>query len=406
MKVQSVAIAKEVLNGSILNRNSQTISHHLKILGFTIDRHLVIDDVKDAIEKTVADALLNYPLSIFTGGLGPTCDDITKLAVAHAIKTNLYHDEHVYQDLKARFGNYPSLQNQSNQVFQAILFKNSVGTAYGFAVEKNGHYAIFLPGVPIEMETMLHEEILPWLEKIFKTKNNHEKQFLVLLKQEVEIDPTLKKLEKEGIEIGIYPNYGFLHVLLKAKTSEKLDYAVQIFKQEFETFIVEESLSLSRGLIDYLINHRQTISFAESCTGGKVSSLLVENEGVSETFLGSIVCYSNSSKVNILDIDSLMIEKEGAVSEAVALQMARNVKEKFQSKVSGAITGIAGPTGGSLDKPIGTVIMAICFDNQQYVGRLPAHPFTKREIIVSYSANYLLASIYRFLKFKKIPFHE
>lgn len=404
MQVEIIAIGNEVLNGSVANTNAQMISAHLKRLGLTIVRHQVIEDKMTAIIEAIQAAITYTPLTIFTGGLGPTVDDLTKQAAAQALQCPLRRDEAVFQELKSRYPDYPYLHQQAEQLQGATLFKNRIGSAYGFACKKNGNAVVFLPGVPFELEALLDEEVIPWIRSTFSLQAYAEKQLCILLKKEHQINPSLIALSQEGLECGIYPNYGYCHVLLKSLSAQKLEQAVLSLQHQFKTSIVTESVTLTRGLVDLLIDRNLTLAAAESCTGGAVSKLLTQQEGVSEVFAGSIVCYSNASKVQLLGVDPSCLEKEGAVSAPCAGQMAARVKEKFQSSVGISVTGIAGPSGGTVEKPVGTVWMAIACDQGVFVGKLPAHPFTKREIIVSYSANYLLASLYRFLKYQQIPF--
>ncbi len=405
MKVQYVAIGSEVLKGMIVNTNSHFISKNLEILGFAVSRHLVIHDEPHQLKNVIEEALEKYDLSIFSGGLGPTCDDLTKQIVSEITKSPIKKSEKVYSFLKEKFLNLTTIEEQSQQIQNATLLKNSIGTAFGFAIEKNGKISIFLPGVPQEMQAMFLEEVTPFLKKKFKLPKLFSQTFLVLLKREHEVDPLLKKLIKNdsNLYLGIYPNYGFLEVYVSSQNERSFRTAVETFKQEFRESIAEESTNLQEAVLKLFEEKKLKLAIAESCSGGKISALLTLIPGASNVFLGSVTAYSNESKVNILGVKQETLTNKGAVSRCCVSEMAQGVKNIFKSDVSIATTGIAGPNGGTIQNPVGTVLMAISFKNQTFVFNLPTLSSNKREIIVSYTANYLLASLYRYLKFQIIP---
>ena len=405
MKAQYVAIGSEVLRGTTVNTNSHFISKNLEELGFSLQRHLAIHDDAQALKNTIQEALDEFDLSIFSGGLGPTCDDLTKQIASQAIGYPIVKSEIVHRFLKEKFPNLKTIEEQSNQIQNAHLFENRIGTAFGFALEKKGKIAIFLPGVPREMQEMFLSGVALFLKEKFEVEKKFSQRFLVLLKREHEVDPFLKQLilKDPSLSIGIYPNYGFLEVHFASTLNSSLIEAVNAFNAEFEQSIATESNLLPEALLKLLEEKKLKLSVAESCTGGKVSELLTSISGASNTYLGGVTAYSNESKINILEVDPHILQSEGAVSQACAIAMTLGVKKIFGSDISISTTGIAGPLGGSSQKPVGTVFLAISCQNQTFGFKLPTPSSNKREIIVSYTANYLLASLYRYLKFQIIP---
>lgn len=407
MLIQYVAIGSEVLEGITLNTNSYFVSKKLAQIGFALSRHVVIADEKQAMITTMQDAIENYTITLFSGGLGPTCDDLTKEIVSKVVGKPLKFNPDLYEKLKRRYPNLDTIENQAKQIEDAIFFENLLGTAYGFAVEKNQSLLIFLPGVPQELEDLLERQVMPWLKREFSSKLLFEKKYVVILKKEHEVDPFLRKLQEieKNLHVGIYPNYGYLTVYFSSENEDSMQNVKEQFEQEFHTYIMEED-SLAEGLLKLLENENLTIAFAESCTGGKVSELITAVPGASRSFLGSVVAYSNYAKQKILNVQESTLKQFGAVSEACAIELSAGLKEKFEASISASVTGIAGPDGGSMEKPIGTVYYSFIIDREIISGKIPLMAVNKRAIIISYVANYLLASIYRYVKFQIFPNNE
>lgn len=404
MFIQYVAIGSEVLEGLTLNTNSFFISKKLAQIGFTLSRHVVIPDEEKAIYETIVHAIEHYQMTIFTGGLGPTCDDLTKEIVAKTIGKPLVFLDDLYGKLKKRYPTLTTIENQAKQIEGAILFENSLGTAPGFAVKKQESILVFLPGVPREMEDLLERQVIPWMKREFSSKELFEKKYIVLIKKEHEIDPFLRKLQEieKTLHCGIYPNYGYVTVYFSSPDEQSIQRVIKKFEQEFQTYLIKED-SLPIGLLNLLEQENLTIAFAESCTGGMVSEMITAIPGASKSFLGAVIAYSNSAKQEILQVQETTLKEFGAVSSQCAVELAKGVKERFNSSISAAVTGIAGPDGGTKEKPIGTVYFAFFVDGKKITGKIPQMSVNKRAIIISYTANYLLASIYRYIKFQIIP---
>jgi nicotinamide-nucleotide amidase len=408
MIVQAVAIGKEILQGSTLNTNSSFLSKALVDVGLKISRHLVIDDVEASIRQTVEEALEAYDLSIFCGGLGPTCDDLTKEVVAKVMGKKLEIHPVVFSYLSEKYPTSQTIKNQSLQLDTAILLENSLGTAFGFIVKKGAHYAAFLPGVPIEFQHMVEQQLIPWIKQNYTLKPHFLKKYLILQKNEQQVDPFLRTLQEKikGVEFGIYPNYGYLLVHMSTEDEQTLLLASQAFEKEFSTFCVENFENPQSALHHLLIQKKWKLAVAESCTGGKVGESITKLSQASDYFLGGIIAYSNEAKIQLLQIEKNSLNEHGAVSKQCALKMAENVRKLFSADIGLSTTGIAGPHGGSIEKPVGTIYVAISLGHQTYVGKIPQTSIKSRELLIQYTTNYLFTSLYRYLTFNIIPFEE
>lgn len=406
MLIQSIAIGSEILKGVTVNTNSSFISSTLKKLGLEVSKHLVISDEKNGISLELNHAIRNYDLTVISGGLGPTLDDLTKQIASEVISSKLELNQEVLADLKARYPHLSTIENQAQQIKGATLLKNILGTAWGFILEKDSKFLVFLPGVPKEFESIVLNELVPWLRKKYPEAIYHEKNYLVLNKREHELDPLLRQINQDApdVEIGIYPNYGYLNVYLTSKNLKALDTQSKIFEAHVHDYIVENVTNPQEALHQILKDEKITLSIAESCTGGKVSEKLTSLSDASLFFKGSIVAYANEVKTNILKVDPMIISQHGAVSSECAEAMALNVKKIFSADLSLAVTGVAGPKGGTQEKPVGTVFLSIAYKDQVYSGQLPLVRYPSRDIVTSYAANYLIGKAYQLIRFKKAPF--
>lgn len=364
MQTFLMAIGNEITEGAILNTNTTFLAKHLSEEGFDIWRHTLIKDGDPLFDALLDEAFAQVDLIILTGGLGPTCDDITKNALARYFKSPLKFQATIASDLARRFGeDLSTLQDQATIPEKATFFLNKVGTAPGLVFEKKSQFLVALPGVPLEMRTLFTEEILPYLKRHCAGRKKEEVRKLhFCLLPEQQIDPLLRKIQKENTEIhlGIYPSYGALSVVLKGKEKKVLDsYAKQI-KEAFKEYHFESpSGLLSEALHLEFLNRKETLCFAESCTGGRLACEITAHPSASKYFLGSFITYSNELKKNILGVQSTTLEKWGAVSEKTAIEMVNGAFHQSGASWALATTGIAGPTGGSKEKPVGTVWLAM-----------------------------------------------
>jgi nicotinamide-nucleotide amidase len=357
-----VSIGGELLTGSTLNTNARFISEKLEAIGFTITRQTTVGDHHDLIVETLSESLASVPLVIATGGLGPTLDDITKAAASELFDSPLEYNEEIARDLKKRYQNLTSLENQATAPKKAMILPNKLGTASGLVLHNGQSTLILLPGVPPEMEALMIEEVIPFLQKTFTLPSAKQEAVLHFAGMtESMADPLLRELKTRfsSLKIGIYPSNGLVTIRIEGE-SHLLHHAAQEIDRDFGEFRFESSDGTIESAIQELfIQKKLTLSLAESCSGGNLSSRLVHKPGASRYFLGSVVAYSNNLKEKILGVPKEVIEKYGAVSKETALAMAEGIQAITGSDFTISVTGIAGPAGGTEEKPVGTIFIAI-----------------------------------------------
>jgi nicotinamide-nucleotide amidase len=394
MIIEIVSIGDELLRGKTLNSNCQYLSKKLALLGLDVSMHKVIKDDAIAIDAAFSDALLENRLTLFTGGLGPTIDDITKKLFAKSLNAKLVLDEDIKADLIKRFGPHlSSLDEQSHVIDKAIILPNTLGTAPGFLFVKDKTFIALMPGVPLEMREMYELALLPYLIRfITPLKRKKIRQLFFSRIVEVDVDPYLKQLHQQNplIEFGIYPSHGFLSVSIQSLYEEMLDKPYQFLKERFSDYFFESpSGTLEEAIHLKFIEKGWSLSGAESCTGGLIASSLTRYSGSSRYFKGSLVAYSNEVKMNVLNVSIQTLENHGAVSRECVLSMAEGALNLFKTTCAFAVSGIAGPLGGSLEKPVGTVWASIVFQNGDKIA-WQFYIDGNREIIMECSKNEIL----------------
>jgi nicotinamide-nucleotide amidase len=407
MKIILIAIGNEILSGHTVNTNATFLSQELLKNGYSINQHLVIQDDKKIIQKVLKAAIKKYDLVIVTGGIGPTIDDKTKAVLAEIFSSPVKLNEEIYADLLTRYPHLKTLQEQANIPEKAYCFKNSLGTAYGMAFNEGGKYLLSLPGVPQEMKEMFIKEALPFiLEKFPLQKKIYEKNLYFSILEEITVDPLLRKLEQENpdIQIGIYPSYGYLHVRLSClaknsiKAEKKLTSVFNTIKEEWKDYFYSETSSdISLALHQELINRQEKIALAESCTGGLIASSIAQHPGASTYFLGSFVVYANEMKKNLLNVQKSTLENYGAVSKETVKEMLEGIFNHTSATWALAISGIAGPTGETPGKPVGTLCIGIAQKNGS-MDMKEIHFKGTREMVMLYGKNYALSLLYQKLK--------
>ncbi len=403
VEVELIVIGTEVLLGNTLNTNHAFIASKLQDVGFELRKQVTIADDEKTILDCLKDALLTSDVVITTGGLGPTIDDITKKTAALVFASDFYLDTRVEKDLIIRYGeSLPTLKNQATIPKKAQALINPVGTAPGLIFRKGKKALILLPGVPAEMKPMLLDQVIPFLEKEFKQKvKPYRKKISLFDLPEFSVDPLLVTLRKKykNVDFGIYPTLGTLDVQLtvfdidQRKAFKKLAAPLRAIKKKFKDNIFEASSGLLEEAVQKLfIKKGWTLAVAESCTGGEVSARLTKLPGASNYFIGGVVSYSNSMKKEMLGVDKKLIARKGAVSSEVALAMVKGVLKKTKSDFAIAVSGIAGPNGGSREKPVGTVWMAVCQKGKKPLSWKGQFQGT-REMIITFSVNALLGKL-------------
>ena len=377
--VEILSIGTELLLGNIVNTNAQWISEELSSLGLNHYRQSTIGDNSERISKLIKEISLRSNLLITTGGLGPTPDDLTIQAIANSFNTTLSEREYLWEEIKNKLSNSRSNFNNSSlrkQCFfpkDALIINNPRGTAPGMIWGPiKGFTILTFPGVPSELKAMWKETAIDYIKNNFA--NGYEFfsntiKFSGIGESSIaeKIDHLLKL---KNPTVATYANIGEVKLRITARSKNELEAKRIIkpvkeeLKKEFGEFIFgENDDNLSSVLINELLKRKESLVFAESCTGGLLSSSITSIEGSSKVFKGSIISYSNEIKQSLLNIPEDLIYKCGAVSEEVAEIMAINAKAKLNSDWSIGISGIAGPRGGSEEKPVGLVYISISGPN-------------------------------------------
>jgi competence/damage-inducible protein CinA-like protein len=384
MKIGILTIGNELISGRTVDTNSSFIAREINQQGWRVEAIMSVGDDFEAIKNR-----LNYLLSltdviICTGGLGPTADDITSAAIAQAFDLPLYTDEKVLNYIKEIFTRY-NLRWVENNAKQAMfpqgaeVIANPVGTAAGFFLKIKGKPIFVIPGVPGESTRMMTEGVIPVLRRYFpQDKLYAAKQTIKTFGlSEAAVDDSLKNIDFNSfdVSIGFYPVFPENHIVIisRQKTlveaQQKLQLAQDEITKQLEKYIFhygEETLE--EVVAGALIAKKLTLAVAESCTGGLISARLTDVSGSSAFFERGMVTYSNAAKIKLLGIPDNVIEKYGAVSEESARLMAEGVRKLSGTDLGLSSTGIAGPAGGSSDKPVGTVYLALS-DSAQTICR-------------------------------------
>jgi nicotinamide-nucleotide amidase len=380
MRAEILTIGDEILIGQITNTNSVWIAQKLNLLGIKVAHMASVGDDKEAILKAFTDAQQRSDFVFITGGLGPTKDDITKKLFAEYFNTILETDEKVLAHVKSFFDKRGREMNEANRQ-QAMVPKgcfvihNQSGTAPGMWMKKENTIFISMPGVPYEMKDMMSDIILPKIKSDFKLQHIYHKTVLTQGLGESFLADKIAKWEDnlaaKNIKLAYLPQPGMVRLRLSTSGSDYeeikkiVDKEIGILKILIKDYIFgyeeygEETPSLEKIVSELLRERNQKISLAESCTGGHIASLFTSIAGSSDIFQGAVVPYHNNIKHELLHVDNSVFENFGAVSKECVLQMAEHAKKIFHSDYSIATSGIAGPAGGTPEKPVGTVWIAV-----------------------------------------------
>ncbi len=381
MKASIITIGDEILIGQIVDTNSAYIAKQLNDIGFVIEEKLSIGDGASAIVTTINRLLATCDLLILTGGLGPTKDDITKKTLAKMFSSPLINDqavaEHVESLLARRGVVYNELNQQQSLVPECckVLF-NDHGTAPGMWFESEGKVIVSLPGVPFEMEQLMINRVIPHLKEYFTLRHNYHRTMITAGLAESMLAEEIEGWESalpSYIKLAYLPSPGRVRLRLSSYESDHEDVNREINEQFIQLeslipqyFVGYESASIEQLIHEKLTERGMTLAVAESCSGGAVASKFTAMAGASAYFLCGVVSYSNEAKENVLGVDKQALIDYGAVSEQVACQMADGVKRISGSDYAVATTGIAGPTGGSEAKPVGTVWFGVATPNRTF----------------------------------------
>lgn len=408
-----ITIGDEILIGQIVDTNSASISRHLNQAGITVSEKLSIGDNADQITQTLGRTLGNSQIVIITGGLGPTKDDITKHTLAKFFSSEMREDErvaeHVKRMLEARGIIYNELNRSQAMVPEKceVLF-NYHGTAPGMWFEdENGHIAISLPGVPFEMEHLMEDEVLPRLKSRFSLHANIHRTMITSGLPESMLAERIADWEEalpQDLKLAYLPSPNIVRLRLSAYDKTDAEATRLQIEEQFEKLyhiipehiVGFENASVQALVHDLMIKNHLTLATAESCTGGTIASRFTAMSGSSNYFLCGVVSYANEAKRDVLGVNYDDIMKYGAVSETVVRQMAEGARRISGADYAISTSGIAGPTGGSAEKPVGTVWMAVATPTRTI--SIMRNSGTDRSQVINRASAYAIELLYKELK--------
>lgn len=374
MQAELIAIGTELLLGFTINSNQAFLARRLAELGVDCYHHLTVGDNPGRLAEAVATALKRADWVITCGGLGPTVDDITLPTLTKAAKRPLVLNQAILAQIRERFTRLgiPMPQANLRQAYVpkgAVVLPNRIGTAPGFILPLRQKLLIALPGPPQELEPMVSEQAIPWLRRRYPTPGVLLSRTLKLTGiTESEVDEQVLDLLKfkGDVTVGIYahPAQVDLRITTKGTTPAAARTAIQRVEAEirrrFGSLLYGADDETLEGVIGTLLkSRRQTLAVAESCTGGLIGHRITQVPGSSDYFVGGVIAYANAVKTAALGVPAPSIRKHGAVSAEVAQAMAAGVRKSMKATYGLAITGIAGPTGGTREKPVGLVYLAL-----------------------------------------------
>lgn len=412
MKATIITIGDEILIGQIVDTNTASIARKLNAIGIAIKEKTSIGDQAEEIKSCVGRALHNSKVIIITGGLGPTKDDITKTTLAEMFHSKLIYNEtegeHIRQLLARR--NIPFTELNRGQALVpecCTVLHNAHGTAPGMWFDtEEGNIVVSLPGVPFEMEHLMDDVVIPRLKEQLTLRSIVHKTLITRGIPESILAERIERWEDELPEymhLAYLPAPNIVRLRLSAYDIEKqeAESAIEAEFQKLRDIIGDnivgwEGATLEQQVHDILTRHNLTLAVAESCTGGTIASKFTAMAGASAYFLAGVVAYANSAKSNILGVNGEDIAREGAVSEIVAQQMAEGIRRVAGADYAIATTGIAGPSGGSEAKPVGTVWIAVA--TPQGTIATMRNCGTDRSQIISRASAYAIEMLYDEIK--------
>ncbi len=392
MNAVIITIGDEILLGQILDTNSRYMARQLGNMGVEVVKMFTVRDDREEISRVVGEAMEISDLVLVTGGLGPTKDDVTKKVLADCFGTQLVYNEEVMGWLKELLAGRGIALNENNKS-QAWLpencriLRNFKGTASGMWFERGGKDLISMPGVPFEMEHLMETYVLPDLQKKYPRLQLAYKMLKVYDIPESELAERLEDWENRlpaGIGLAYLPSPGLvkLRVTAKGEAIARLDAYYTTLKESLKglRYTEGEENAVEKQFGVMLRSKGKTVATAESCTGGYIAHLITSVAGSSEYYKGGVVAYTNEIKANVLGVNVADIEQYGAVSEPVVRQMAEGVKRLTSADCAIATSGVAGPGGGTEEKPVGTVWIGIATP-ERTIARQFAFSFTRERNI-------------------------
>jgi len=372
MKAEIIAVGSELLTPDSSDTNSLYLTRQLNEAGCEVHLKTIVGDDQKEIEGILHQALKRSDLVLFSGGLGPTMDDLTRPAVAAALNRPLAADPEILENLRRKFASRgfkmsPNNERQAEVIRGAEILDNRLGTAPGMWIEEADRYIVLLPGPPRELKSVFENDVLPRIRQLSRETHLETRSFYITGMTESELDSQLAPIYTAYPEISTTILAGTRHIAVRlyrwtregsghedldelaAKIQDKIGHAIFSTQNEYMEEVVGRMLRESHN----------TIAVAESCTAGMIGMHLTRVPGSSDYFMGGIQCYSDRAKIELCGVPAELIEKHGAVSAEVAEALARGVREALHASIGLSITGIAGPGGGSEEKPVGLVYIGV-----------------------------------------------
>ncbi len=406
-----LCIGTELLLGDIVNTNAAYLSLRLAELGISVYHHTVVGDNPERIKRAFSDALSRSDLVLITGGLGPTCDDITRETAAELFEMPLELSENILAEIEGYFASMGRKMTENNKRQAmvprgATVLHNDRGTAPGLMLERDGKMMMLMPGVPREMEAMYELAALPLLKKYSDRTIASRNIHLFGIGESAAEDILRELMEGANPSVAPYAKSGEVRIRVTAAAeNEALALAMcdemieKIKKTEVGRFIYGIDVgSIEAALVEKLKEKGLTLSTAESCTGGLVAKRIVDISGCSEVFYGGAVTYANSAKENIVGVRHATLEAHGAVSEETAAEMARGARLAFGTDIGVSTTGIAGPGGGTPEKPVGTIYVGVSTSDGERVKKLALSSQRDRDYLRHVTASNALHFVLETLK--------
>jgi nicotinamide-nucleotide amidase len=404
-----VCFGDELTKGEILNSNAAYISQELTTRGLLVVSILTLPDKVSLGVQLLQNLMRDEGLYIITGGLGGTHDDLVRKIMGEVLNKRFVIDKTKEMKIREWYQKKKRSYEKADRMQASFpeggrILDNHVGLAYGFFIEEKGKFIFVLPGVPNEMKTMWSFEAIPVLEQLNFFSKNYTYDFLSFSDiSEYTLDRELASImaKYKGVKYGTRAKMGIIQVRFESRQREIADCIEEIITA-FEDYILYRGLRNIEDVVgDMLIERAIKLSVAESCTAGLLSKRITDRHGSSQYFNGGVVAYSNSVKRDVLDVNESTLSGYGAVSGKTALKMAEGVQKRLNSDIAISVTGIAGPEGGSKEKPVGTVYIAICQKDREPAVEKNIFP-GDRDTIRKRSANRALCMLLRYLQRKGV----
>lgn len=408
LNTEILSVGTELLLGHVTNTDARDVSEMLSEIGINVLYHTVVGDNPSRIRDCIEIAKSRADIIISTGGLGPTCDDITKQSLAAAFGLELKQDEGEYQAYLQRkvYSRNKELNNLQEIMLPegCTVFHNTCGTAPGCAFSKDGKIVIMLPGPPKECRAMLRESVLPYLRKLSDEQIvSHTVQIFGMGEGKVD---SLFREEMNSMSNPSMAPYAnecdcLLKITAKAHSREEAEALIAPVMARAQEKLGEvvygvDVKNLEQRVLQLLKEKGMSFSAAESCTGGDIAKRFTDVPGASSYFLGGLVTYTNGAKAKLLGIDPELIEEKGAVSYEVAKEMAERVRVIIGTDIGVGVTGLAGPDGDGVN-PVGTVYVSMAVEGQSWIKRLDLGPHHTRSYIRQMAGNHAFDMIRRYL---------